>query len=231
MFLLTLRFYLIISSGEAGTELQLTNQNPRYHILQSRSASSSHTFLYGVRSTRIYCLPTCTARLARRANVVFFTTAQEARRDGFRPCKLCRPDEEGFRGRAEEIVGRVITLAAKRGGEDGMWNGKTESVGVSHLAREVGVSPSYLSRVFKRVMGVTVGEYLAEFERGGSEPMRIRRTCARISEHTPVSSVDCNSEDIQNASDFADFDLDDWFWTGEYLNDTGDVQQTLQISD
>ncbi|KAL3443739.1 hypothetical protein BJX65DRAFT_311542 [Aspergillus insuetus] len=201
------------------------NTDPRYNILQSRSASSSHTFFYGVRSTKIYCVPTCTARLARRANVVFFTTAQEARRDGFRPCKRCRPDEEGFRGRAEEIVGRVITLATKRGGEDEMWNGKTESKGVSHLAREVGVSPSYLSRVFKRVMGVTVGEYLVEFERRGSESMDMGITCARISQHSPASSVD--SGDIQKASDFADFDLDDWFWTGEYLNDSGDVQQTL----
>jgi hypothetical protein len=108
-----------------------------------------------------------------------------------------------------------------------MWNGKTESKGVSHLAREVGVSPSYLSRVFKRVMGVTVGEYLVGFEQGASESMGIGRTCARRSEYSPVRSVEGNREDVQKAADFADFDLDDWFWTGEYLNDSGDVQQTL----
>ncbi|KAL2784212.1 metal binding domain of Ada-domain-containing protein [Aspergillus keveii] len=200
--------------------------DPRYHILQSRSASlSSYTFLYGVQSTKIYCVPTCTARLARRANVVFFNTAQDARRDGFRPCKRCRPDEGGFRGRGEEVVARVISLATMRELDDGSEVDRERMglKGVSDLAREVGVSPSYLSRVFKRVMGVTVGEYLVEFERGESNAMETETsTSTVISEYGPMSSI--GTEDIQEASDFADFDLDDWFWAGEYLHGTRDVQ-------
>ncbi|KAJ0426790.1 metal binding domain of Ada-domain-containing protein [Aspergillus carlsbadensis] len=61
--------------------------DPRYNLLQTQSPSSSHTFLYSVWSTKVYCLPTCTARPARRANVIFFNMADNARRDGFRPCK------------------------------------------------------------------------------------------------------------------------------------------------
>ncbi|KAJ0413620.1 hypothetical protein BJY00DRAFT_296624 [Aspergillus carlsbadensis] len=199
------------------------NSDPRYHILQTRSASTSHPFLYGVRSTNVYCLPTCTARLARRANVVFFNTAQEARRDGFRPCKRCRPDEGGFRGKAEEVVARVIALATRRGSGEVIAGVEAGSgaKGVIGLAREVGVSPSYLSRIFKRVMGVTVREYLIEFERGGLEPIDMASN-GTMPEDSPVSSV--GSGDILEASDFADFDLDDWFWTGEYLHGTGEVQ-------
>jgi AraC-like DNA-binding protein len=119
----------------------------------------------------------------------------------------------------------VISLATGPGGGDGVGVGRREVKGVSDLAREVGVSPSYLSRVFKRVMGVTVGEYLAEFERGGSDALEAETstsTSTVVSEYSPVSSV--GSEDIQEASDFADFDLDDWFWTGEYLHGARDVQ-------
>jgi hypothetical protein len=110
-----------------------------------------------------------------------------------------------------------------RGGGDAVEveKGARDTMGVSDLAREVGVSPSYLSRVFKRVMGVTVGEYLVEFERGGAGSVGMERG-SPTPEHSPVSSIE--SEDIQEAPDFADFDLDEWFWTGEYLHGTRDVQ-------
>jgi hypothetical protein len=110
-----------------------------------------------------------------------------------------------------------------RGGGDGVevGKGRRDALGVSDLAREVGVSPSYLSRVFKRVMGVTVGEYLVEFERGPAGSVGMERG-PLIPEHSPMGSIE--SEDIQEASDFADFDLDEWFWTGEYLHGTRDVQ-------
>lgn len=172
----------------------------RWHALTQRSRISHTSFLYGVKSTKIYCRPTCPARLARRANILFFDTADQARRAGFRACKRCRPDNGSFLGEREELVTRVLGLL--RIGDGGFMVKK----GAGELARQIGVSPSYLCRVFKGVMGVTLGEYVAEFERTTSET---ERECAGGLGPAPVESQTPGP---------ADFDLDEWFWTEEYLD-------------
>ncbi|OGE51379.1 hypothetical protein PENARI_c013G11517 [Penicillium arizonense] len=139
------------------------SSNARWLALTHRNRSSHSSFLYGVKSTKIYCRPTCPARLARRANVVFYDTAEQARRDGFRPCKRCQPDNADFAGDREEVVTKVIELLRVR--KDNL----TVKLGLKELAKEVGVTPSYLCRVFKKTMGITVGTYLMEFEKESSE--------------------------------------------------------------
>src|SRR5256714_7336787 len=59
----------------------------------SRDARADGTFVLAVRSTRIYCRPSCPARRPLRRNVVFFRTQEEAEKSGFRPCRRCRPNE------------------------------------------------------------------------------------------------------------------------------------------
>ncbi len=65
-------------------------------------------FMYAVRTTKIFCRPVCKARLARRANVVFYSSALEAQKAGFRPCKRCKPVsvrlDAGGRGNQEDPV-------------------------------------------------------------------------------------------------------------------------------
>lgn len=83
--------------------LSARTDSQRWSLLSTRSAAPSPTppFIYGVMSTKIYCRPTCPARLARRANVVFFDTAAQAQEAGFRACKRCRPDvKESVGGKA-----------------------------------------------------------------------------------------------------------------------------------
>ncbi|KAL3455202.1 hypothetical protein BJX64DRAFT_272823 [Aspergillus heterothallicus] len=186
--------------------------DPRYQLLQARTPeTANYTFIYGVTSTKVYCRPTCTARLARRANVVFFNTSEEACREGFRPCKRCRPDEGGFRGIKEEIVGRAIAVQVGQAG------GRMKGVG--ELAKEVGVSPSYLSRVFKQVMGVTVGEYMVEFERSGLGSSGVERSTETSRESSMEKQPDMDSPG--QTLDVMNFDLDDWFLTDDYLHDMG----------
>ncbi|KAJ5316970.1 hypothetical protein PENANT_c030G04146 [Penicillium antarcticum] len=139
------------------------SSNARWLALTHRNRSSHSSFLYGVKSTKIYCRPTCPARLARRANVVFYDTAEQARCDGFRPCKRCQPDNAEFAGDREEVVTKVIELLRVK--KDNL----TMKLGLKELAKEVGVTPSYLCRVFKKTMGITVGTYLMEFEKEPSE--------------------------------------------------------------
>ncbi|OJJ55228.1 hypothetical protein ASPSYDRAFT_453114 [Aspergillus sydowii CBS 593.65] len=143
----------------------------RWHALTHRSPPSHSSFLYGVKSTKIYCRPTCSARLARRANVVFYDNAAQARDDGFRPCLRCQPDNPRFMGEAEDLVLRSLVVVhrwgdGRRRGGAGVGERKGERIGLADVAGEVGVSASYLARVFKRTMGVTLGAYVDEFERG-----------------------------------------------------------------
>src|SRR5438477_11966998 len=67
-------------------------------------------FYYSVRTTGVYCRPSCAARLARRENVRFHATCADAERAGFRPCKRCRPDSPGLVEARAEAVARACRL-------------------------------------------------------------------------------------------------------------------------
>ncbi|GAB7354554.1 hypothetical protein MBLNU459_g5009t1 [Dothideomycetes sp. NU459] len=143
----------------------------RWQALTHRNPSAHASFIYGVKTTKIYCRPTCAARLARRANVIFYDTVAQAQHDGFRACKRCKPDDDGVDGGGggvgggEEVVARVVALLrVKR--DEAAFKGS-----LKELAGQVGVTPSYLCRVFKRTMGMTVGAYMREFEKEDGDLM------------------------------------------------------------
>ena len=81
-----------------------TALDPRWSAVVTRDATADGTFFYSVRTTGVYCRPSCKARLARPENVAFHASTKEAEAAGFRPCKRCRPqpdlseslDKEGF---------------------------------------------------------------------------------------------------------------------------------------
>lgn len=134
------------------------SSNARWSAIASRDAAAHCSFIYGVKTTRIYCRPTCTARLARRANVVFYDTIDQAQRDSFRACLKCKPDDVLFFGQKEEAVVSALEILRTKQSDDTMkWS-------LKELAKEVGVTPSYLCRVFKKKMGITIGEYMRQFE-------------------------------------------------------------------
>lgn len=71
----------------------LTQRDPRWAKVLARDSSADGQFYYSVRSTGVYCRPSCAARPARPENVRFHTSRSEAERAGFRPCKRCKPDQ------------------------------------------------------------------------------------------------------------------------------------------
>jgi methylphosphotriester-DNA--protein-cysteine methyltransferase len=130
----------------------------RWSAISQRDAAAHCSFVYGVRTTGIYCRPTCTARLARRANVVFYDNIDQARGAGFRACQKCKPDDVAFYGQREEVVVKAIEILRTKQNDASMkWS-------LKELAKQVGVTPSYLCRVFKKTMGTTIGEYMRQFE-------------------------------------------------------------------
>jgi len=66
--------------------------DPRWNAVEARDASADGTFWYSVRTTGVYCRPSCGSRTPLRQNVAFHTTREDAERAGFRPCKRCKPD-------------------------------------------------------------------------------------------------------------------------------------------
>ncbi|KAJ5131632.1 Ada DNA repair metal-binding [Penicillium atrosanguineum] len=202
------------------------NAHSRWRALTQRAPSSHSSFLYGVKSTMIFCRPTCTARLARRANVVFYDTAEQAQRDGFRPCKRCQPDDASFLGERQEVVTRVLALLRIQRNDSSMKRSLKE------LAEEAGVTPSYLCRVFKKTMGVTIGVYMKEFERTTNEIERdssvtsstdITYSDLRTGPLTTAETAESPSGEMaeQNLAVSAEaldlnFDFDQWFLTGGF---------------
>jgi AraC family transcriptional regulator, regulatory protein of adaptative response / methylated-DNA-[protein]-cysteine methyltransferase len=70
-----------------------TLSDPRWQKVLARDATADGEFYYSVKSTGVYCRPSCASRRARPENVVFHATQEEARRAGFRPCQRCRPEQ------------------------------------------------------------------------------------------------------------------------------------------
>jgi AraC family transcriptional regulator of adaptative response/methylated-DNA-[protein]-cysteine methyltransferase len=128
----------------------------RWAAVSLRDPRAEGAFLYGVRTTGVYCRPTCHSRRPRRENVSFYTSPSEAEGAGFRACKRCAPDAAEQPTRYAEAVAqtcRRLDLA--------------ESVPtLAELASEVGLSPFHFQRVFKRITGVSPKQYaLAQRER------------------------------------------------------------------
>ena len=131
-------------------ELAATTRNdPRWAAVQSHDARADGTFFYSVRTTGVYCRPSCAARPARPENVAFHATAAEAERAGFRPCRRCKPDQPAL---AEQHAVRV-TEACR-------WIESAETAPtLEQLAKQAGLSPFHFHRVFKAVTGVTPKQY------------------------------------------------------------------------
>src|SRR5438477_8617680 len=88
----------------------LLTDEQRWEAVRRRDPAAVGAFYYSVRTTGVYCRPTCAARLPRRENVRFYTTCEQAKRAGFRPCKRCRPNEAPLVERQRDAVVRACRL-------------------------------------------------------------------------------------------------------------------------
>src|SRR5579863_1825141 len=82
----------------------------RWAAIARREPGADGIFYYAVRTTGVFCRPSCGARRALRANVRFFDTATAAERAGFRACKCCRPTGEGLARTHAQLVARACRL-------------------------------------------------------------------------------------------------------------------------
>lgn len=126
-----------------------TELDPRWARVAARDRSADGEFFYSVRTTGVYCRPSCASRLANPKNVGFHATMAEAEAAGFRPCKRCKPDQlprdEQYAATVAEAC-RTIETAE-------------EAPSLAELAEAAGLSTFHFHRVFKAVTGVTPKEY------------------------------------------------------------------------
>lgn len=118
-----------------------TDPETAWQAVITRDRTQDGRFVFGVRTTGIYCRPSCPARRPKPANVAFFGSPDEARVEGFRPCRRCKPDEPARDPVA--MAHRAIETAAP------------PQVTLDQLARLVEMSPSHLQRRFKARYGMS----------------------------------------------------------------------------
>ncbi len=128
------------------SEAVFINRDSAFAAFDARDRSQDGRFVGAVKTTGIYCKPSCPARRPLRENVEFFVTTKEARDAGYRACMRCLPDDVA---RDEVAVAKALELL-----------GSDHAPRLDELADAVGYAPHHFHRLFKRATGVTPAAYV-----------------------------------------------------------------------
>lgn len=128
-------------------ELQAMDEETRWRAVVTRDASLDGIIFYGVRSTGIYCKPSCPSKRPAREQVRFFNSQDAAEAAGFRSCLRCRP-------RTTPDAQTELATRACRLIED-----SPDTLSLKELGAALSVSPCYLQRTFRRIVGVSPRQY------------------------------------------------------------------------
>jgi len=127
----------------------IAENDPRWASVVARDPQAK--FYYSVKTTGVYCRPSCAARLARPENVQFHRTCEDAEKAGFRPCKRCKPDQASpVEQHAEKISSACRLIESSE-----------TPPSLELLAQHAGLSTYHFHRVFKAATGLTPKEYAA----------------------------------------------------------------------
>jgi len=127
-----------------------TLSDPRWAAVVARDAAADGRFFYSVRSTGVYCRPSCAARRPRPENVQFHVTAAQAQGAGFRPCRRCEPDQPPRALRHAALVTALCRYIEQA----------EQAPDLGALAARAGLSRYHVHRLFKAVTGVTPQAYV-----------------------------------------------------------------------
>jgi AraC family transcriptional regulator of adaptative response/methylated-DNA-[protein]-cysteine methyltransferase len=157
-------------STDAGAES--SDDEACWRAVLNRDTRFDGRVFFAVRSTGIYCRPSCPARRPRREQVVFFRIPEAAERAGFRSCRRCRPRNAAMTDPQVEMVRRACLYIE---------NHVAESPTLEDLSSHTGVSPYHLQRVFKRIAGITPRQY--------AEAMRLDQFKAGVKKGATVTGA------------------------------------------
>ncbi|MBK8466854.1 MAG: bifunctional DNA-binding transcriptional regulator/O6-methylguanine-DNA methyltransferase Ada [Chloracidobacterium sp.] len=119
-----------------------------WRAVQARDARFDGAFVFGVKTTGIFCRPSCSARPAKRENVEFFDGIKSAELDGFRACLRCKPKLTNAADPHIDMVLRACELMDK-----------DDQLSLDDLSNELDLSPSHFQRTFKDIVGISPKKY------------------------------------------------------------------------
>jgi AraC family transcriptional regulator of adaptative response/methylated-DNA-[protein]-cysteine methyltransferase len=147
------------------------NDAAMWTAVLGRDRTADGLFVYAVRSTGVYCRPSCASRRPNRNRVTFFETPEDARRGGYRACRRCDPDATAVADPWIEKVRRACVYLSNVDGHPAL----------ATLAARLGGSPYHLQRNFKRLVGVTPREY--------AEAVRLRKVKRQLRQGGDVTAA------------------------------------------
>jgi AraC family transcriptional regulator of adaptative response/methylated-DNA-[protein]-cysteine methyltransferase len=125
----------------------------RWNAVSGRDRAADGAFVYAVRTTGVYCRPSCASRRPLRENVEFFTLPEAAERAGYRACRRCRPQLVAAADPALDRVHKACAAVDEALAEE------APPPSLADIAERVGLSPFHLQRLFKRHLGISPREY------------------------------------------------------------------------
>ncbi|HEV2388270.1 MAG TPA: bifunctional DNA-binding transcriptional regulator/O6-methylguanine-DNA methyltransferase Ada [Candidatus Acidoferrales bacterium] len=136
------------------TNSAVQSEAVRRKAVAERDSRFDNQFVFGVRSTGIYCQPSCPARRPRPEQMVFFDAPEAAERSGYRPCRRCSPRGDSPNPQAKQLarlcgeMDRILAAEPDR------------RLTLARLAQTAGMSLHQLARIFRRLLGVTPRQYV-----------------------------------------------------------------------
>jgi AraC family transcriptional regulator of adaptative response/methylated-DNA-[protein]-cysteine methyltransferase len=148
----------------------LADEDTMWNMVETRNTSADGVFIVAVRTTGIYCRPSCPSKHPKRENVIFYKSPEAAEAAGFRPCLRCKPQDQ-YRPQLTWVKNACEYI--RRNLE--------KRITLEDLAKEVGVTASHLQRIFKQVIGFTPRQY--------QEACRVERLKDMLRQGEPVTKA------------------------------------------
>ncbi len=129
-----------------------------WRAVQKRRSAADGSFVYAVRSTKIYCRPSCPSKRPHRDRVVFFRLPAEAERAGYRPCRRCRPQLTSSSSQTKSTAARQV-LEICRSIEQALAADPEKKLTLHELGRSFNLSPHKMERLFQKTLGITPKQF------------------------------------------------------------------------
>ena len=123
----------------------------RWRAVEAKDPEFDGVFYFAVRTTGIFCRPSCASRSPKRQNVSFYVTPAEAEKAGYRACMRCKPKSDYHPGRAALLIKKAFEL---------LKSDNDEILTVEELSNGLDVSPGHLQKTFKAVLGLSPKEVI-----------------------------------------------------------------------